>query len=93
MVIIRLKRLGSNKKPFYRLIVTDSRNRKVGAYLEQLGFYDPKPKKEIIKIEMDKLDGWLKKGARLTPKVETLVRRLKNETVGGGDRQAAGGQA
>jgi small subunit ribosomal protein S16 len=93
MVIIRLKRLGSNKKPFYRVVVTDRRNRNTGAYLELLGIYDPKPAKEVIKIEMDKLDGWLKKGAQLTPKVKTLVRRLKDETAGGGNRQASGGQA
>ena len=93
MVIVRLKRLGSNRKPFYRVIVTDSRNRGCGAYLDLLGIYDPKPEKEVLKIELDKLDGWLKKGAQLTPKVKMLVRRLKDETAGGGNSKAAGGQA
>jgi small subunit ribosomal protein S16 len=93
MVLIRLKRLGSTRKPFYRVVVTDSCNRKAGAYLDLLGIYDPKPKNEILKIEKDKLDGWIKKGAQMTPKVKALVRRLKDETAGGGDRKAAGGQA
>jgi small subunit ribosomal protein S16 len=92
MVIIRLKRLGTTHKPYYRIVVADSRNRKVGAYMDQLGVYDPKPKKEVFKIEMDKLDGWLKKGAQMTPKVKSLVRRMKDETAGGGNRQAPGGQ-
>jgi small subunit ribosomal protein S16 len=75
MVIIRLKRLGSNHKPFYRVIVTDSRNRSAGAYLDLLGTYDPKPKTEVIQIDREKLDAWVKKGARMTPKVESLVKR------------------
>jgi len=77
MVIIRLKRLGSNQKPFYRVIVTDSRNRSAGAYLDLLGTYDPKPKDQVVKIDQEKLDAWVKKGAQMTPKVKSLVKRLK----------------
>ena len=77
MVIIRLKRLGSNQKPFYRVVVTDSRNRAAGAYLDLLGTYDPKPKVEVIKVDHEKLDAWVKKGAQMTPKVKSLVKRMK----------------
>jgi small subunit ribosomal protein S16 len=77
MVIIRLRRLGSNHKPFYRVIVTDSRNRGAGAYLDMLGTYDPKPKAEAITIDKEKLDAWVKKGAQMTPKVKSLVKRAQ----------------
>ena len=77
MVIIRLKRLGSNHKPYYRVVVTDSRNRSAGAYLDLLGTYDPKPKAEVITVDQEKLDAWVKKGAQMTPKVKSLVKRMK----------------
>lgn len=79
MVIVRLKRMGSSKKPFYRIVVVDSRNSRASSYLDLVGFYDPKPQKSIIKFEKEKLEEWLKKGAQMTPNVKSLYRRFKDE--------------
>lgn len=62
-VRIRLKRLGTHKKPFYRFIVADSKSPRNGRFIEEIGTYDPLKKPALINIDQAKAISWLKKGA------------------------------
>ena len=64
MVKIRLKRIGAKKRPFYRLVVADSRSPRDGKFIEALGFYDPLPDPVKCEIDVDLVRAWLRKGAR-----------------------------
>lgn len=75
MVKIRLTRLGAHKKPFYRLIVADSRARRNGPFIEILGTYDPLKKPSEIKIDLEKAKSWLQKGAQPTDTAKKLMQR------------------
>ena len=75
MVKIRLTRLGSHKKPFYRVIVTDSKTRRDGPFIEILGTYDPKKEPSEIKLDLDKAKSWLQKGAQPTDTVRKLMQK------------------
>ncbi len=73
MVKIRLTRLGSHKKPFYRMIVTDSRTRRDGPFIEILGTYDPLKEPSEIKIDVDRAKHWIEKGAQPTDIAKKLI--------------------
>jgi small subunit ribosomal protein S16 len=73
--VIRLKRMGTKKKPFYRLVVTDSRKAVVGKYVETLGYYDPRKTPKAINISEEKVLEWLKKGAKPSDTVRSLFQR------------------
>ena len=73
--VIRLKRMGAKKKPFYRLVVTDSRKAVVGKYIEALGYYDPRKKPAVASINEEKALEWLKKGAKPSDTVRSLFQR------------------
>ncbi|MEW6109331.1 MAG: 30S ribosomal protein S16 [Nitrospirota bacterium] len=75
MVKIRLTRLGSHKKPFYRLIVADSRARRDGPFIEILGTYDPLKEPSEIKVDLDKARFWLQKGAQPTVTAKKLMQK------------------
>ena len=75
MVKIRLTRLGSHKKPFYRVIVTDSRSRRDGPFIEILGTYDPLKEPSEFKVDMDKAKSWIQKGAQPTDTVKRLMQK------------------
>ena len=75
MVKIRLSRLGSHKKPFYRMIVTDSRTRRNGPFIEILGTYDPLKEPSEIKIDLERAKFWLEKGAQPTDTAKKLIQR------------------
>lgn len=72
---IRLTRMGRKKRPFYRLIVTDSRNRRDGAYLENLGYYDPFADPYEAKLHEEEILTWLRKGATMSETARSLVQR------------------
>ena len=74
---IRLARLGAKKKPFYRLVVADSKAKRDGAFLEIVGYYDPNPDPFTLEINAPLLDSWLKKGAEPTETVRSLIRKKK----------------
>ncbi len=65
-VKIRLMRLGSRKRPFYRVVAVDERKKRTGGYLELLGTYNPLTKPKEIILKQDKIDDWIKKGAVLS---------------------------
>jgi small subunit ribosomal protein S16 len=71
-VKIRLTRVGSKKKPFYRIIVTDIRSPRDGKFIEKIGTYDPKEEPSKIELDKDKAINWLKKGARPTNTVQKI---------------------
>lgn len=64
MLKIRLMRIGTKKKPFYRVVLVDERAKRTGAYLELLGTYNPLTEPKDIKLEKDRIDYWIKKGAQ-----------------------------
>ncbi len=78
MLKIRLARFGKNKEPRYRIVVMDSRKKREGKVIDILGHYDPRRDTDF-KIEMKKLEEWIKKGAQLTDRVKSLVKRAKKE--------------
>ena len=77
MVVIRLARGGAKKRPFYNMVVTDSRNRRDGRFVERIGFYNPvaSGNAEGLRIAGDRLEYWLKNGAQLSPTVARLVKQ------------------
>jgi small subunit ribosomal protein S16 len=76
MVVIRLRRAGSKKRPFFRVVVTDSRTARDSSFVEVLGFYNPRTKPETLNVKRDRLDHWLKAGAQPSDTVRTLVARM-----------------
>ncbi len=74
MVKIRLIRMGAHKRPFYRIVVADSRTRRDGPYIELLGTYDPLKDSEV-KIDKEKTKLWIQKGAQPTDSVKRLLAR------------------
>ena len=76
MVKIRLKRMGMKKKPFYRLVVTDSRNARDGRFIEEIGTYDPTVSPAKISIDTDRAREWIKTGAQPTDTVRALLKKV-----------------
>lgn len=74
-VRIRLTRLGRKKKPFYRIIVADSENKRDGKFLDVVGTYDPLKDPAVITIDNDKLQAWMGKGALPTTTVKSLIKK------------------
>ena len=72
-VKIRLKRMGANKKPFYRIVVADSRAPRDGKFIEEIGYYNPVSEPKQIKINDEKANKWLKVGAQPTDTVKKLL--------------------
>ena len=75
MVKIRLMRLGGKHKPFYRLVVADSRAPRSGRYIEAIGYYNPTTDPSTVKIDEAKAVAWLRKGARPSDTARVLLER------------------
>ncbi|MBW2998713.1 30S ribosomal protein S16 [Candidatus Woesearchaeota archaeon] len=73
MTVIRLTRMGRNKKPFYRIVVTDSRKRRDSGWIESIGYYNPVSTPKEFKIDQERLDYWLSVGAQPSEKVAKLT--------------------
>ena len=71
-VKIRLRRMGSKKAPFYRVVVADSRAQRDGRFIEEIGYYNPLTEPAEVKINEEKATEWLKKGAQPTDVVKRL---------------------
>lgn len=78
---IRLKRMGVKKKPFYRIVVADSRAPRDGRFIEEIGYYDPNKSPADIKIDLEKADAWVANGAQYSDTVRSLVKKVKKENV------------
>ena len=74
-VRIRLARMGTKKKPFYRLVAADSEAPRDGRFLEILGSYDPMKDPGLIKIHEEKVQSWLKKGAMVTESARAILKK------------------
>ena len=74
-VKIRLKRMGAKKKPFYRIVVADSRSPRDGRFIEEIGYYDPLKNPAEIKVDQARAEDWLKKGAQLTDTARSLLKK------------------
>ena len=77
-VRIRLTRFGRKKKPFYRIIVADSENKRDGKFLDVIGTYDPLKDPADININSDKLQEWLGRGALPTTTVKSLIKKTSS---------------
>jgi small subunit ribosomal protein S16 len=79
MVVIRLARGGSKKRPFFNIVAADSRNRRDGRFLERVGFYNPvaSGQAEGLRVAFDRLDHWVSNGAQVSPTVVRLVKEAK----------------
>ena len=75
MVKIRLKRMGANKKPFYRVVVSDSRSPRDGRFIEEVGYYNPLVEPPVININEEKVTKWLSNGAQPTDTVRALLKK------------------
>jgi small subunit ribosomal protein S16 len=75
MVAIRLRRAGAKKRPFFRVVVTDSRTARDSSFVEILGHYNPRARPAVVQIDKARVDYWLKRGARPSDSVRTLIAR------------------
>ena len=83
MVKIRLARGGAKKRPFYSIVVTDSRKRRDSAYIERIGYFNPVARGQEVRLtlEEDRLTFWQSKGAQLTDRVSQLVKEFKDPSI------------
>jgi len=83
MVVIRMARGGSKKRPFYSLVATDSRDRRDGRFIERVGFYNPvaSATDEKLRIQMDRVAYWQGVGAQLSPSVARLVKDYSKQVA------------
>lgn len=72
-VKIRMRRMGSKRKPFYRIVVADSRMPRDGRFIEEIGYYNPLTNPDEVKLEEDKIFEWLEKGAQPSDTVRSLL--------------------
>lgn len=75
MVVIRMRRAGSKKRPFFRIVVTDSRAARDSSFVEILGHYNPRTKPAIVKVDAERVNFWIQKGAQPSDSVRTLIKR------------------
>ena len=75
MLSIRMRRTGSKKRPFFRVVVSEGKSKKEGQYIEVLGFYNPRTKPAVVEIDKDRVAYWVSKGARPSDSVRTLLAR------------------
>ena len=81
MVTIRLARSGAKKRPFYHIVVTDSRSRRDGGYIEQIGYFNPiasGPEVEL-QIQLDRIEYWVSHGAKISNRVTSLLKQFKKD--------------
>lgn len=73
-VKIRLRRMGAKKKPFYRIVVADSRSPRDGKFIEEIGYYNPLTAPKTVVVDSEKANNWIKNGAKPTDTVDRLFR-------------------
>lgn len=79
MVVIRLTRMGTRHKPFYRVVAIDKRKPRESRYIEKIGYYNPMPEVPEIKIDMEKYNRWIKLGAKPSATVKSLLKKANTE--------------
>jgi small subunit ribosomal protein S16 len=83
MVSIRLSRAGAKKRPFYHVVVTDSRNRRDGRYIERVGFFNPvgRDHEENLRIDLERVDYWIEQGAKPSERVASLLKAQRKASA------------
>ena len=76
-VKIRLRRMGAHKKPFYRIVVADSRSPRDGRCIEEIGYFNPMTNPEEINLDLEKAEKWISNGAQPTERVKSIIKSLK----------------
>jgi small subunit ribosomal protein S16 len=76
MVVIRLARGGSKKRPFYKMVVADGRNKSTGRFIEQVGFFNPvaRGNEDRVRVDQARVDHWIAQGAQMSDRVKSLVK-------------------
>lgn len=79
MVTIRLARGGAKKRPFYQIVVTDSRNARDGRFIERIGFFNPlaSGQAETLRVDLDRVNHWVGVGATVSERVAALIKEAK----------------
>ena len=77
-VKIRLRRMGAHKKPFYRIVVADSRSPRDGRCIEEIGYFNPMVTPVDVKLDMEKVEKWISNGAQPTDRVKSIINEIKN---------------
>ena len=72
--VIRLQRGGRKKRPFYSVVVMDSRKRRDGAFIEKLGYYDPCQQPDVVELDLERVKAWTDLGAQVSPRVASIIR-------------------
>lgn len=85
MVTIRLSRGGAKKRPFYHIVVTDSRSRRDGRYIERLGFFNPvaRGNEETLRLDLERADYWIGNGAQTSDRVRSLIKQQRQASAAG----------
>jgi small subunit ribosomal protein S16 len=81
MLAIRLRRTGSTKRPYYRVVVADSREPRDGRFVEVLGHYDPRRDPAVVKIDAERAQYWIGKGARPSDTVRSMLKKDKKKAA------------
>lgn len=79
-VKIRLRRMGAHKKPFYRVVVADSRAPRDGRCIEEIGYFNPMTEPAQVKLDMEKVEKWMKNGAQPTDRVKSIIDYVRKES-------------
>jgi len=82
MLSIRLRRAGSTKKPYFRVVVTEARSGRDSSFVENVGTYNPRSKPARVELNKDRVEHWLKKGARPSDTVRTLLGKHLSRDLG-----------
>lgn len=72
--VIRLTKMGRKKKPFYRIVVTDSRKRRDGGWIESIGYYNPLTEPSVVKYDTERLKYWVGVGAKMSERVQAITK-------------------
>lgn len=89
MLAIRMRKMGSKKRPFFRVVVIDSRAARDGSFVEIVGHYNPRTKPAKVEVDRERVTYWVSKGAQLSDTVRTLLKRHMNASTAAAASPAA----
>lgn len=78
-VSLRFMKLGKKGRPFYRIIALDKRKKRNGSYIEKIGHYDPMTEPETIKLDKERFDYWISKGAEISDGLRKILKKVKKD--------------
>ena len=81
MLKVRLRRMGNRNRPFYRIVVSDSRRTPTSSAVEEIGYYDPAKGPDEFQVDVERVEHWASRGAQLSPTVKRLVRKQRQSAA------------